>query len=299
MPAAPSPWRLGGLNPRQLLTQVGAAAWVDGLADRAAALSYYSLFSIFPILLFLTALVQLVPVRHVIPQLMDTAAMVLPSEAASLVRGTLRQIVTNTGHPGLVSVVALTSIWVGSAGPASLITMLTVIHRVPDPRPWWRRRAIAILLTLAFSIFLISATLLLMLSFHIGSALARRVAPGAGLERLGSVMTLALAFALAVVGLELIYFLAPARARWHWLTPGSLTAAALWLAASLGLRLYVSTVANYDVMYGSIGGIVILLLWLYLTSLVLLLGAEINAVIEDAAVRQGLVPSQAAGARAA
>jgi membrane protein len=299
MPAAPSPWRLGGLNARQLLTQVWAAAWVDDIVDRAAALAYYFLFSIFPILLFLTALVQLVPVRHVIGQLMDTAAMVLPPQAASLVRATLHQIVTNAGRPGLVSLVALTAIWVGSTGTASVMTMLNVVYRVRDERPWWRRRAIAVLLTLAFSVFLIVSMLLLMLSAHIGTMLARLAARGSGLEHVASMMTLALSVVLVLVAIELAYYLAPARARWHWLTPGSLTAATLWLAVSLGLRLYVSSIANYDVMYGSIGGIIVLLLWLYLTSLVLLLGAEINAVIEEAVQRQGAAPSRQAGVRAA
>ena len=294
MSAPPSPWRLGELTVRQLLTRVWEAAWVDEITDRAAALSYYFLFSIFPILLFVTALAHLVPVHHLVRQLMETVAVLLPAEAASLVRETLRQIVSRTGRPGLVSLGALTAIWAGSAGMASVMTMLNVVYHVRDDRPWWRRRATAVLLTVAFAVFLIGSTLLLMLSTRIGAAVARVVAPQAGLEGLGNAVTLVLAFGAALLAFELIYYLAPARARWHWLTPGSLTAAILWMAVSLGLRLYVTSVAHYDIMYGSIGGIILLLLWLYLTSLVLLLGAEMNAAIEDAAARAP-VPASAPG----
>jgi len=299
MPAPPSPWRLGGLTVRQLLSRVWEAAWVDEITNRAAALSYYFLFSIFPILLFFTALAHLVPGQHLVRQLMETVAVLLPAEAASLVRETLRQIVTRTGRPGLVSLGALTAIWAGSAGMASVMAMLNVVYHVRDGRPWWKRRAIAVLLTVAFAVFLIGSTLLLMLSTRIGAAVARVVAPRAGLEGLGNAVTLVLALGTALLAFELIYYLAPARARWHWLTPGSLTAAVLWMAMSLALRLYVTAVAHYDIMYGSIGGIILLLLWLYLTSLVLLLGAEMNAAIEDAAARARVPPRAPGEIRAA
>ncbi len=294
MSAPPSPWRLGGLTVRQLLARVWEAAWVDEITDRAAALSYYFLFSIFPILLFFTALAHLMPVHHLVRQLMETVAVLLPAEAAALVRETLRQIVTRAGQPGLVSLGALTAIWAGSAGMASVMTMLNVVYHVRDGRPWWKRRGIAVLLTVAFAVFLIGATLLLMLSSRIGAGIARVVAPRSGLEGLGNAVTLVLALAAALLAFELIYYLAPARARWHWLTPGSLTAAVLWMAMSLALRLYVTSVAHYDIMYGSIGGIILLLLWLYLTSLVLLVGAEMNAAIQDAAARAP-VPAGAPG----
>jgi len=287
MSAPPSPWRLGQLTVRQLLTRVWEAAWVDEITDRAAALSYYFLFSIFPILLFFTALAHLVPVHHLVRQLMETVAVLLPAEAASLVRETLRQVVTRTGRPGLVSLGALTAIWAGSAGMASVMTMLNVVYHVRDDRPWWRRRATAVLLTVAFAVFLIGATLLLMLSTRIGGAVARVVAPRAGLEGLGNAVTLVLALGGALLAFELIYYLAPARARWHWLTPGSLTAAILWMATSLGLRLYVTSVAHYDIMYGSIGGIILLLLAMMATGPARQLWAEHQQIRSDEATLAG------------
>src|ERR1043166_1439869 len=157
MPSALSSWRFGGLSGRQLLTHVWDAAQADEVMARAPALSYYLLFSIFPILLFVTAVVRVLPVHHVIGRLMDTAAAVLPAEAASLVRVTLRQDVSNAGRPGLVSLAALTTLWAGSAGMASVMTMLNVVYDVRDQRPWWKRRATAVLLTVAFCLFLVGS----------------------------------------------------------------------------------------------------------------------------------------------
>src|SRR5207302_1336649 len=202
--------------------------------------------------------------------LMDTVAQVLPAEAAAMVRATLRQVVSNNGYRGLGSLGALTAVWAGSTGMASVMTMLNVVYDVTDHRSWLRRRVIAVLLTVVFAVFLVVSTLLLMLSARI--------------EILGQPLATAIAVVLVLAAIDLIYYFAPAgHGRWRWVTPGSVTATALWLLASFGLRFYVAHFANYDVMYGSIGGLILFLLWLYLTSLVLLLGAEVNAAIAHAA----------------
>jgi membrane protein len=269
MPRRPSPWRLGGLGPRELAAGVWNAAQTDEIGHRAAALSYYFLFSIFPLLLFMTAIVRIFSIHHVIRQLMDTVAQVLPPEAASMVRATLRQVVSNSGYRGLVSLGALTAVWAGSTGIASVMTMLNVVYGVPEHRSWLRRRLIAVLLTAVFAVFLVVSTLLLMLSARI--------------EVLGEPLATAIAVLLVLIAIDLVYYFAPAkRERWRLMTPGSVTATALWLVASFGLRFYVAHFANYDLMYGSIGGLILFLLWLYLTSLVLLLGAEVNAAIAHA-----------------
>ena len=110
-------WRLGGLTVRELAVRVWEAAQADEITPRAAALSYAFLFSIFPLLLFVAALLSLVPVHHVIRQLMDSAAQVLPGEASTAVRNTLRQIIAAHGYRGLISLGAVTALWAGP--PAS------------------------------------------------------------------------------------------------------------------------------------------------------------------------------------
>jgi membrane protein len=275
-----SPWRLGGLGVRELVARVWEAADRDEVIDRAGALSYSFLFSFFPLLLVVAALVRLLPVHHVIRQLMDSAAQLLPGEAERVVRDTLRQIITGGGHRGLISLGALTALWAGSTGLATVMSMLNVVYRVRDERPWWQRRALAVLLTVVFAAGLVVATLLLMVNARLRPALGPA----------GGVLTSVVPVILVLVAVDLVYFAAPAgRRAWHWPTPGAVTFAALWLAMSFGLRLYVAHFANYDVMYGAIGGVILFLLWLFLTSVVLLLGAEVNCVIAAAAGRPALV----------
>ena len=267
MSAQPSAWRLSGLTVRELVVRVWDAADTDEVLNRAATLSYSFLFSFFPLLLFIAALLSLVPVHHVIRQFMDSAAQVLPPQAATEVRATLRQIIVGSDQRGLVSLGALTALWASSTGLATLMSNLSVVYRVRDERPWWWRKVIAIGLTVVFAAFIIAATLLTMLS-----------------ARLGAMLTRVVPVLLVLVAVDLLYYLAPAgRRAWHWLTPGSLTCTVLWLVMSFGLRVYVGNFGHYDVMYGAIGGLILFLLWLFLSSLALLIGGEVNRVIDDAA----------------
>jgi membrane protein len=273
MRVRPSLWRLGGLTVRELAVRVWEAAQADEIIPRAAALSYAFLFSIFPLLLFVAALLSFVPVHHVIRQLMDSAAQVLPGQAATAVRTTLRQIIAGHGHRGLISLGAVTALWAGSTGIATLMSMVNVVYRTRDQRPWWKRRLIAVLLTTILAVFVIVATLLIMLSARIGAALGTA----------GNVLANVAPVLLVLIAVDLTYCVAPARRQpWGFPTPGAVTFTVLWLAMSFGLRVYVSHFSNYDVMYGSIGGLILFMLWLFLSSVALLLGAEVNRVIVEA-----------------
>jgi len=278
----PSLWRLGGLRVRELAVRVWEAADADEIMPRAAALSYSFLFSIFPLLLFVAALVSLVPVHHVIRQLMDSAAQVLPGEAATAVRTTLRQIIAGSGYRGLISLGAVTALWAGSTGIATLMSMLNVVYKIHDQRPWWKRKLIALLLTMILAVFVIFSTLLIMLSARIGSAIGTT----------GNVLTALAPVVLVLLTVDLIYCVAPARKEpWRFATPGAVTFTVLWLAMSFGLRVYVSHFSNYDIMYGSIGGLILFMLWMFLTSVVLLLGAEVNRVIAEATLARPVAQS--------
>jgi membrane protein len=291
---------LGGLTFRELTLRVWNKTGGDELLDRAAALSYYFLFSIFPALLFVTTLLSLLSVRHVIRQLMNYAGEVLPSDAVSIVRVTLREGLRNSGHRGLASIGAALSLWIGSAGLASVMTALNVVYAVADNRPWWKRRMIAVLLTAAFSVFLIVSLILMMLGGKAGDALGKVFDLTPAFVVAWHALTLLVAVGLVLTGIALIYYFAPAGKReWRSVMPGTVVATTLWLIASFGLRLYVAYFANYNVIYGSIGGLILLLLWLYLTSVVLLFGAVVNAVIEHAAGRQHSLSCDLAGPRTA
>jgi membrane protein len=278
----PSPWRLGGLGVRGLAARLWQEIGDDEIVDRAAALSYYFVFALFPMLLFLAALLGMVSHARLMDQLMEFLVTALPPDAASLTTRVLNEVVRGA-HGGLLSVGALAALWAASAGMDSIRTALNAAYDVVDPRPWWKRRLLAIALTVIFAAFTLSALILLVLGPEIALGIAHSVGLGSVFTTAWNVIRLPVALLLALIGVGLVYYLAPAvRQRWYWVTPGSAVAVAGWLLASYGLRFYVTRFANFNATYGSIGGAMLLLLWLYLTGLVLLVGAEINAEIAKA-----------------
>ena len=289
----PSPWNLGGLTLRELGSRVWNEIGEDEVTDRAAALAYYFLFALFPTLLFLTVLLGLLPLPGLMDRLLQYMDQALPSDAASIVRRTWTEIYRGA-RGGLLSIGVLTAIWASSNGMASIMTALNVAYDIEDTRPWWKRRLLAILLTFGFAIFILAALVLLVFGPLIGAGVAGLLGLGTMFTSVWSIVSLPIVVFFVLVGIALAYYLAPAAEQhWRWVTPGSIVALTLWLAMSWGLRLYVARFADYNATYGSIGGIMLLMLWLYLTGVVLLVGAEINAEIEHAAARRGALTAKA------
>jgi len=155
-------------------------------------------------------------------------------------------------------------------------------------------------LTVGFSAFVLLALLLMVFGGRIGSMAAGWLGLGGVFAVVWDMVSISVAIVLALVGIALVYYFAPAAEQdWRWLTPGSTVCLVLWLAISLVLRVYVERVTDYNATYGSIGGVILLVLWLYLSSVVLLLGAEINSEIEHAAAERGEPSAKAEGQRQA
>ena len=258
------------------------ASWDDQILDRAAALAYYFAFALFPALLFLAALLGLLPVPDLMSELMGYTHRVLPPDAASLIAKTLAEIVAGASG-GLLSLGAAVALWSASSGMASIMGALNAVSRIVDPRSWIRQRLIAIWLTVAFSLFVLTGLLLLFFGERIGEAVATRLGVGPLFSLGWNIVQWPVAIFLVFTGLALVHYLAPARSRgWHWFTPGVVFTVAAWLTMSFGLRVYVTYFGNYNATYGSIGGVILLMLWIYLSGIALLLGAEIDAQIERA-----------------
>jgi membrane protein len=274
-----SPWRLGGLSPAVVARRVYARLWQHDVFDRAASLSYYFLFALFPTLLFLTALLGLLPVPKLMDRLLDYITRMLPGDAASLLTRTLAEIVKGA-RGSLVSIGVLAALWGAASGMVSIRTALNVAYGAHDRHPWWRQRFDAMALTVWFSVFTLLALVLLVFGERVGDAVAGALGVGAVFTRAWNIARWPLILLLALLGITLVFHFAPAvRHRWHWVTPGSAFALIGWLLASYGLRLYVGYFGNYNATYGSIGGVILLMLWLYLSSLTLLVGAEIDALV--------------------
>jgi membrane protein len=275
-----SVWKLGGLS----IAELGKRVWADighnEILDRSAALSYYFIFALFPTLLFLSALLALLPVPRLLERLMAYVSEVLPGDAGLLVQTTLGQVLQGA-HVGLLSVGAITALWAASSGMTSIMTALNV-----ESRPWWRERLLAIGLTFVFSALAVIALVLLVFGQNLGEAIANRTGWGTVFRITWQVIRWPVAIFLGIAAISLVYRLAPAaNQRWAWVTPGSAFAVVAWAIMSIALRFYVGQFAAYNATYGSIGGVILLMLWLYLSGVALIVGAEINFEIERAQSR--------------
>ncbi len=265
--------------------------WEDEVPGRAASLSYYFLFALFPSLLFVTAFVGLLRTPVLMNALMEYLGTILPEDAASLLARTLAEAVAGASG-GLLSVGALAALWAASSGTLSIMAALDVAYKLPERRTWMRRRLIALALTLVLTVFTLGALVLLVFGERIGEAVARRVGLGPLFRASWAVLQWPVAVVLALTGIALVYCLAPARRRpWRWITPGSVFALTTWVAMSLGLRVYVHYFGAFNATYGSIAGVILLMLWLYGSGMALLVGAEIDFEADRA--RSRVVPGRA------
>ncbi len=285
-----SPWKLGRLSLREFGGRLWDRLWADDVLTRSAALAYYFFFALFPALLFLTALLGLLPVPGLMERLLGYLTRVLPGESAALVRKTLAQTLGGASK-SLLSIGVVGALWGASAGMLSVMDALNVAHRVSDSRAWWARRLVAAGLTLSLAVFTLTALVLVIFGKRIGALIAREIGLGPFFTLAWNVLQWPVVIACLLLGLLLVYHAAPADRRpLRRLLPGSACAVVSWLLVSLGLRVYVSRVGSYDATYGSIGGVILLMLWFYLSSLTLLAGAEINAAIRDGAAVPGARP---------
>ena len=266
----------------ELLKRTARETQNDNGAGLAAQLAYYFFLALFPALLFLVALVSVLPLPELPDRLAGYVASVAPPEVGTIIREQLAQL-WQRGHGGLLTFGFLAALWSSSAALVALIDALNRVYDVDDSRPWWKQRLTAILLTIGLAAFIIVSATLALAGPELARWLAGRVGLGQAFEWTWRIVQWPLVFALVASGIGLVYHFAPdVEQDFVWLTPGSVLATVLWLAASLGFRLYVVNFGAYDQAYGAIGAVMVLLVWLYLSALAVVVGGELNAEIEHA-----------------
>jgi membrane protein len=281
-----NPWKLGGLSLKELMKRVWQQSQDDDILGRAAQLGFYFLLGLFPALLFLTALVGLLPVQSTLSHVMDYLRQVLPPDALSLVEKYLQQVVQGSGK-GILSLGFLGALWASSNGLAAIMETLNAVYNVKETRSLWTARLIAIAMTIGLAGFVILSTVLVLSGEYIGQWIANLLGLSWVFTVAWELMQWPVVMALMLFAISVIYFFGPnVKQDWRWVTPGSLFAVIMWLVVSLGFRLYVEHVGDYNAAYGSIGGVIVLMLWFYLCGIVLLMGGEINSEIAKAATKQ-------------
>ncbi|HOL71455.1 MAG TPA: YihY/virulence factor BrkB family protein [Bryobacteraceae bacterium] len=276
--------KFGGLSWKELLKRVWHEVGADDVLGQAAQLSFYFLLALFPLLLFLTTLFgYFAQSDELRDSLLGYFRRVAPVSAFRLIRETLLEISSGAGR-GKLSIGLIGTLWAASKGMAALTAGLNRAYDVKDERPWWKVRLIAIGLTVALSVFTVISQTLILGGGKLGAALAGWFGYQRAFEVAWKVGRWPVAVFFVLIGVNLLYRFAPYRKRpkWEWMSPGAQAAVLLWLAASLGFRFYLRYANHYHLTYGSLGGVIILLLWLYIGGIAILVGAEINAEIERA-----------------
>lgn len=252
----------------------------------AAELAYYFFLALFPALLFLIALTSFLPAEDLAGRVVTLLQGTAPEQVIQIIRNQLIQI---GQHPqgGLLTFGVVAALWSSSAAMVALIGALNRAFDVAETRPWLTQRVIAILLTIGIAVFMIVSITLVIAGPEIADFIAARVGFGAAFAWTWKILQWPIVLILVATGIGLIYHFAPdVDQDFVWLTPGSLVATTLWLAGSLAFRYYVSHFGSYNESYGAIGGVIVLLLWLYLSGLAILIGAELNAEIDKASPRR-------------
>jgi membrane protein len=280
-------WKLGGLTPWQLARNVSREIDEDDLLGRASGLAFNFLLALFPLILFMLALFGLVASRssQLVDQLLNYFSDLLPYAAFQLLQTTTNQLATNPTSGKLTLGIAL-ALWFASGGIASMISSLNVVYRVRETRSWFKVRAMALGLTLAISILLFLASVMVLLGGHLVDWAGTKIYLGSSIIFIWKAFEWPTALLFVIASFSTIYYFGPdlRGQHWHWITPGSSFGVFLWFAASVTFRTYLHFFNTYDATYGSLGAVMILLVWLYVAGLAFLIGGEINAEIARATV---------------
>ena len=287
-------WGLQGAAVSFIAKRTWKSLLSDNLLGHAAELGFYFFFALFPTLFSASSILGLIArsASHIYEKLLGYLSWVMPMEALGSVMKIFHETTEASGS-GKVTFGLIATIWSASVGISAIQDSLNAVYKVQETRSYIKARLAAIGVTIILSV-LGSLCLASLLGADFFAVVARHRMQN-HLFALGSVVVVRLlGWTLAIIFLSLsfavIYFWAPAvkKRRWHWLTVGGAVGIAGWLLASLGLRIYLHFFNNYSVTYGSLGAVIILLTWFYITGLMILLGAEINSEIEAAAAEKRL-----------
>jgi membrane protein len=283
-----SPWKLGGLTPRQLCRRMYYRFEEDEVVTRYAALADYFISALIPMLFFLLAMLGLFAKSHDLQSsLFRYTEKLMPPDAFSLLKKTFSEIAKNSSGVKLAFGLAL-ALWSGAGGMSSLMDALNRCYRVKDSRPYWKRKLISIALTIAISALTIVALVIVLYGADIAQFVGTHTGLSAITVMIWEIGEWAVAFFFLGLAFALIYWAPDAERKWEWITPGSLIGVLLWLGASLLFRMYLHYFNSYSKTYGSLGAVIVLLFWLFITAMTILVGAEINSEIESTAAQ----PSQ-------
>ena len=297
-------WDFQGTSPAAVMKRTLKSFIDDNLVSRAAELGYYFLFALFPTLVFASSIMGLAARRAstVYSAMLHYLAIVIPQSAYQMVIDTFNQT-TRASSGGKIAFGLVFALWTASVGFGAIQDTANIVYKVKETRPYWKAKLEAMMVTLMLSLVIVTT-----LGCLLGSDFVVKRVRAFHLEHylmLGEVAVVkvvawVLVLLLLMLLFAIIYYYAPdvQNSHWRWFTPGAAIGIFGWIAASLGLRVYLHYFNSYSATYGSLGAVIILLTWFYITGLMLLLGAEVNseiaaAVAEKTLKEKGEIPQHA------
>ena len=275
-----------GLGLSDLLKRTFKEAWKDHLDAFAGNLTYKGLFAVFPFFTFLLSLLGIFNATDLVKTTVDKLSGVVPDSAAKFVEDQLLGITQSQAESaftfGAIISIAL-ALWGVSGAFRSVMEAMNVMYSVEEDRPFWKVYGLSIFMSLAVVVLLVGALVLVVFGESIGVTVADLVGLGSVFATVWSILQWPVVACVVLFAFSLIYYFAPAtKQRFRWISPGSILAFVFWLIFSLLFSLYASTFGgdSYSETYGSLAGVIVLMLYVYYSALIMLVGAEMNQVIE-------------------
>ena len=270
------------LSWKEIAVRTWNEIWADDLLNLAAQQAYYFFFALFPALLTLISIASFFPIDNLTGQIVTVLGRFAPPEVITIISEQIKKI-SESGHGGILTFGFLLTLWSSSGALVSIMTTLNAAYDITEGRSLWRVRLTALGLTIGVAFFILLSMALVLVGPTVAQHLADTMHLGGAVKWTMWVLQWPIVFALVASGIGLIYYFAPdAEQDWVWITPGSVFATILWVAVSLGFKLYIAYFGNYNETYGTLGAFIVLLTWFYLSGLAILIGAEVNAEIEHA-----------------
>jgi membrane protein len=296
--AESAPGRLSQLPPRSwfaVLRRTVKEFMEDELPDRAAALTYYGVLSIFPALLVLVSLLGVVGTSAA-DSILTNLQQLTPGSARDILRDAVNGIRGTAGTSSVLAIVGLAgALWSASGYIAAFIRVANTVYDVPEGRPVWKVAPLRLAVTVVLMVMLAASAVIVVFSGGLAEQAGKAIGLGSAALTAWSYAKWPVLVLLVVAMIALLYWATPnVRVRgFRWLTPGSVLAVALWLVASGAFALYVANFGSYNKTYGTLAGVIIFLVWLWLSNLAILLGLELDAEIARERAIVGGMPTDA------
>ena len=254
------------------------------LTDWAAALTYYGMLSIFPALIALVAVVGLAgQYPQTTNKLLEIVGQIGPASAVDTFRAPVESVVRNKGDAGILLVAGLLgALWSASGYIGAFTRATNAIYEIEESRPFWKLRPLQLVIALALVVLVAIVGIAVVLTGPVAEAVGKPIGLGGAAVTAWNIAKWPVLLAVVALGNAVLYYWAPnvRQPGFRWITPGSVLAVVVWILASAGFALYVANFGSFDKTYGSLGGVVVLLVWLWISNIAVLFGAELNAELE-------------------